>query len=187
MMAVYIRSFVARLGSLTLIAGTVASTAIASPPSSGPRREAVAPNNNRHPAGALDRGTLTLSRRSGIDPAAPNVIFPATPVVLNGDSAPRFRWQADKRHRVRLINITPGDIFAISLQTAKGPVSWVPAAKDGAPLPPSARAPRPATQTIAVGETYDFDIDVAPGRQNLWIEVRGTDGKWQAQGQVIAR
>jgi manganese oxidase len=125
--------------------------------------------------------------RSGIDPAAPNVIFPTTPVVLNGDSAPRFRWKTNKRHRVRLINITPSDIFAISLQTSKGPVSWVPAAKDGAPLPPSARAPRPATQTIAVGETYDFDIDVAPGRQNLWIEVRGTDGKWQAQGQVIVR
>jgi manganese oxidase len=125
--------------------------------------------------------------RSGIDPAAPNVIFPKAPVVLNGDSAPRLRWKANKCHRVRLINITPGDIFAISLQTAKGPVSWVPAAKDGAPLPPSARAPRPATQTIAVGETYDFDIDLPPGRQNLWIEVHGTEGKWQAQGQVIVR
>jgi hypothetical protein len=76
---------------------------------------------------------------------------------------------------------------AVSFQTSQGPVSWTPVTKDGAPLPSSARAPRPATQTIAVGETYDFEIDVAPGRKNLWIEVRGTEGKWQAQGQVIAR
>ena len=25
------------------------------------------------------------------------------------------------------------------------------------------------------------------GRQNLWIEVRSTAGKWQAQGQVIVK
>jgi len=115
------------------------------------------------------------------------VIIPTTPVVLNGDPAPRFRWKAGERHRVRLINITPGDIFAVSLQTSKGLVSWMPVTKDGASLPPIARAARPATQTIAVGETYDFEIDVAAGAQNLWIEVRGTDGKWQAQGQVVVR
>jgi FtsP/CotA-like multicopper oxidase with cupredoxin domain len=130
---------------------------------------------------------VVIVGRSGLDPALPNVIVPATPVVLNGEPAPRFRWKAGERHRVRLINITPGDIFTVSLQTSKGPASWTPVTKDGSPLPPSARAPRPATQTIAVGETYDFEVDVAGGPQTLWIEVRGTDGKWQAQGQVVVR
>ena len=46
--------------------------------------------------------------RSGVDPASPNVLIPATPVVLNGEPAPRFVWKAGERHRVRLINITPG-------------------------------------------------------------------------------
>ena len=100
--------------------------------------------------------------RSGMDPAAPNVLIPATPVVLNGEPAPRFVWKAGERHRVRLINITPGDIFTVSLQTAQGPVAWTPVTKDGAPLPPSARIPKPARQTIAVGETYDFELDLAP-------------------------
>jgi hypothetical protein len=66
-------------------------------------------------------------------------------------------------------------------------VSWTPLTKDGAPVPSSARTPTPARQTIAVGETYDFEVDVAPGRRKLWIEVRGTGGKWEAQGMVIVR
>jgi FtsP/CotA-like multicopper oxidase with cupredoxin domain len=125
--------------------------------------------------------------RSGLDPAAPDVLVSRTPVVLNGATAPEFVWKAGTRHRVRLINITPGDIFSVSLQSAQGPVSWTPLAKDGAPLPASARHAVPARQTIAVGETYDFEVDVEPGRRKLWIEVRSTGGKWEAQGMVIVR
>jgi FtsP/CotA-like multicopper oxidase with cupredoxin domain len=129
---------------------------------------------------------LTVSR-SGLDPASPDVLIPATPVVLNGDPAPRLVWKAGARHRVRLINITPDDIFTVSLQTSQGPVPWTPVTKDGAPMPVGARAPQPARQTIAVGETYDFELDLPSGLRNLWVEVRSTAGKWQAQGQVIVR
>jgi hypothetical protein len=31
---------------------------------------------------------------------------------------------------------------------------------------------RPATQTIAVGETFDFEYEAPPGRQSLWMDVR---------------
>ena len=55
-------------------------------------------------------------------------------------------------------------------------MAWTPVTKDGAPLPAGARTLQPARQTIAVGETYDFELDVAPGRHNLWIEVRSTAG-----------
>ncbi len=61
---------------------------------------------------------LMVARR-GLDRAAPNVILSSTPVVLNGDTAPRFVWKAAQPHRVRLINITPGDIFSVSIQTAR--------------------------------------------------------------------
>ncbi len=125
--------------------------------------------------------------RRGIDPAAPNVLIPATPVVVNGGTAPRFVWKSGVRHRVRLINITPGDIFSVSLQTAQGLSTWTPVTKDGAPLPAAARVAAPARQTIAVGETYDFEVDVPPGVRQLWLEVRTTSGKWQAQGQVVLR
>jgi len=125
--------------------------------------------------------------RRGIDPAAPDVLIPATPVVVNGATAPRFVWKAGVRHRVRLINITPGDIFSVSLQTAQGPSMWMPVTKDGAPLPAAARVAVPARQTIAVGETYDFEVDVPARVGQFWLEVRTTSGKWQAQGQVVLR
>jgi hypothetical protein len=38
--------------------------------------------------------------RSGPDPAAPNVLIPTVPVVLNGESAARYVWKAGQRHRV---------------------------------------------------------------------------------------
>jgi hypothetical protein len=125
--------------------------------------------------------------RRGLDPASPNVIVPSTPVVLNGDPTPQFTWKGGVHHRVRLINITPDDILTVSLQTSEGPVEWTPVTKDGAPLPPHARRPRPARQTIAVGETYDFELDLARGVRNLWIEVRTNAGKWEAQGHVVVK
>jgi len=47
--------------------------------------------------------------------------------------------------------------------------------------------PQPARQTIAVGETYDFELDMPAGRRSLWIEVRSPAGKWEAQGHVIVK
>jgi len=125
--------------------------------------------------------------RSGLDPAAPNVLVPQTPLVINGEKAPAFVWKSGTRHRVRLMNITPDDILVVTMQTSKGPIAWIQVAKDGAPLPAQPETPTPALQTIAVGETYDFEVDVPPGRQTLWLEVRSTAGKWEAQAQVIVR
>jgi hypothetical protein len=85
------------------------------------------------------------------------------------------------------MNITPDDILVVTMQTSKGPIAWIQVAKDGAPLPAHTQMPTPALQTIAVGETYDFEVDVPPGRQTLWLEVRSTAGKWEAQAQVIVR
>jgi FtsP/CotA-like multicopper oxidase with cupredoxin domain len=130
---------------------------------------------------------VLMAARKGVDPAAPNVLIAVTPIVLNGEAAPRFVWKAGQRHRVRLINITPDDVLTFSMQSAQGPATWTPLTKDGAPLPASMRTPVPARQTIGVGETYDFEVQTAPGRENLWVEVRSTTGKWLAQGHVIVK
>ena len=129
---------------------------------------------------------LVVARR-GLDPAAPNVILPSTPVVINGETGAKYVWKAGQRHRVRLINITPDDILSVSLETAEGPTKWNPVTKDGAPLPEGLRATVPARQTIAVGETYDFEVDTARAPHNLWIDVRSTAGKWLAQGRVVVK
>jgi len=124
--------------------------------------------------------------RTGLTSAAPSVLSEPDSVVINGERAPRFVWKAGVRHRVRVINITPDDIFGITLQTADGPSTWRRVAKDGWPLTPTS-ASVPARQVIAVGETYDFEYDAPRGRSAAWLEVRTPGGKWQAQGQVIIK
>lgn len=125
--------------------------------------------------------------RSGLTTEAPSVLTDADSVMLNGERAPRLVWKAGARHRVRLINITPDDIFSVSLQTADGPLQWTPIAKDGAPVPAAEAVAAPARQTIAVGETYDFEYQAPAGRRTAWLEVRTPGGKWQAQGHVVIR
>jgi len=107
--------------------------------------------------------------------------------VLNGEASSQVVWKSGMRHRVRLINITPNDILSVTLQTPDGPVKWRPLTKDGAPLPPERCEPQDARQVIAVGETYDFEYEAAPGRKSLWLEVRTPAGKWQAQELVMVR
>jgi FtsP/CotA-like multicopper oxidase with cupredoxin domain len=109
------------------------------------------------------------------------------PVVVNGQSSPKAVWTAGRRHRIRLINITPNDTVSVSLRTNAAPVTWRPLAKDGASLPSARCTPASAAQIIGVGETYDFEYEAPPGRQMLWLEVRSPGGKWLTQGQVIVR
>jgi hypothetical protein len=137
---------------------------------------------------------LVVEPDETFDPATDHVLVigrggPAltAPTVLNGEREPQVTWRAATAHRVRLINITPGDIFSVTLQTSEGPVTWRPLTKDGAPLPADRSGPRPAKQLIGVGETYDFEFETTPGRQNLWLEVRSPAGKWHAQGHVIVK
>ena len=108
----------------------------------------------------------------------------ASPVLLNGERDPLLVWKAGTTHRLRLINITPGEISVASLGTLAGPATWRPLAKDGAAVSIERRTPAPATLTIAAGETYDFEYEAPPGRQNLWFNVRTPAGRWQAQARV---
>ena len=115
---------------------------------------------------------------------AASILQDPASVVLNGDHAPRWTWTAGTRHRIRIVNITPDDVFVVSVARGDSLVEWRALMKDGAPSP---TAPAPARVRIAVGETYDFEIETPSGRGLLWIEVRSPNGKWQAQGQVVVR
>jgi FtsP/CotA-like multicopper oxidase with cupredoxin domain len=112
---------------------------------------------------------------------------PAPPLVLNGSQKPELVWRAGERHRLRIINITRHDIGEVTLRSVDGPVAWRPLTKDGAPVPPNGRAPRRAIQTIAVGETYDFEYEAPPDRKDLWIEVRDVEGRWGLQGRIVVK
>jgi hypothetical protein len=83
--------------------------------------------------------------------------------------------------------VPPDDIFVVSLAAFDGLATWRPLTKDGAPVPSDQRAARPATQTIAVGETFDFEYEAPVGRQSLWMEARTPGGKWHVQGRVTIK
>ena len=75
----------------------------------------------------------------------------------------------------------------MSLAKADGPVEWRPLTKDGVPVPTEDSTPGPATQTMAVGETFDFEYQAPPGRHSLWLNVRTPAGRWVAQGRVVIK
>ena len=145
-------------------------------------------------AGGMYGALLVTEPGEAFDPAADHVLVIgragselSSPVVLNGELEPAVILKAGMRHRLRFVNITPNDIFVVSLATATDPVQWCPVTKDGAPVPAAAAVSRAATQKIAVGETYDFEFDAPPGRQSLWLNVRTPAGKWQVQARVLVK
>ena len=137
---------------------------------------------------------LVLEPGETLDEATDHVLVvgrggpqPDSPVVLNNERALQTVWAAGRSHRLRLINITPDDIVSVALISSDAPMTWRPLTKDGAPVPSGSRAPVAARQVIGVGETYDFELYVPPGRRTVWIEVRTTGGRWHTQARVIVK
>jgi FtsP/CotA-like multicopper oxidase with cupredoxin domain len=108
-------------------------------------------------------------------------------VVLNGSKQPVLPLRAGRKHRIRLANITRHDNVSIALRNRHDVITWRPLTKDGIAVPSNQAAPRKAEQLIGVGETYDFEYDAPAGREDLWIELRGTDGRFYLQGKVVVK
>jgi FtsP/CotA-like multicopper oxidase with cupredoxin domain len=151
-------------------------------------------HDNRQLTSGMYGALLVMEPGERFDPALDHVVVigrggPGSDAhtVLNGDRDPKFAWKAGATHRIRLVNITPDDIFIASLAGPDAPATWRPVAKDGAPVPPAQAVARPSTQKIAVGETFDFEFDAPAGRQLLWINVRTPAGRWEAQGRVVIK
>jgi manganese oxidase len=151
-------------------------------------------HDDRQLASGLYGALLVMEPGETFDPAFDHVVVIGrggpgrdAPIVLNGSRDQGSVWKAGSRHRVRLINITPDDTLVASLETTEAPVTWRPLTKDGAAVPHSESTPRPATQTIAVGETFDFEYQAPVGRQSLWINVRTPAGRWGVQGRVAIK
>ncbi|HUP18466.1 MAG TPA: multicopper oxidase domain-containing protein [Gemmatimonadota bacterium] len=104
-------------------------------------------------------------------------------VMLNGSAAPRIELEAGRRHRLRLINISPNLPLVVSLLSDSLPATWLPVAKDGADLPAHQRRPRPAVQVMGVGEAYDFELQLDRPAE-LALRVSDPAGVFRLAGTV---
>jgi FtsP/CotA-like multicopper oxidase with cupredoxin domain len=154
-----------------------------------------------HNAGQLSGGIygplIVLEPGQRYDPESDHIVviglegkyrtIPNEPFAVNGEARPRpLDLKAGIPHRLRFINIT-GDGVNLTMQllSVHDPIRWIPLSKDGAELPPSQRGPRPARQTITVGETYDFELPpMAPRAEGLWMELRRGSGELVFQWPV---
>ena len=136
-----------------------------------PSRRPAADLRSLRPDGRLWNRARSSTRRSiTSSSSAAEVPERDAPTLVNGERQPQFVWKAGARHRVRLIHITPDDIFVVSLRTSDGPVSWRPLMKDAAAVPPQLSAPRPASQNNR-------------GRRDVRLRIRSTS----RSAQCVAR
>jgi hypothetical protein len=93
----------------------------------------------------------------------------SVPVVLNA-ARPIAPLRAGVEHRIRVINITAGDMLTMELHGAAGLVRWRPIAKDGADLPPTQATERPARLQLTSGETWDVVWTPGKGKYELKVD-----------------
>ena len=118
--------------------------------------------------GGLAGPLLVLPRGARFDAASDHVVMITTAtlasdlfsyVLINGERRPQpMILRAGTPHRFRFINMTTTDaVSLISIESARGPVTWRPLAVDGATLPASQQISESALGTITIGKTLDFE------------------------------
>lgn len=108
------------------------------------------------------------------DETSPGCVPPASGpacgprLMINGDTLglPPIELEAGVKHRFRFINLGPAINIRYALRRDTTVVEWLPLARDGADLPMTVRIARPALQSVAVGQTWDFEVTPKPGE---WI------------------
>lgn len=108
--------------------------------------------------------------------------------ILNGTTTHARRvLTSGTDYRFRLMNVTMGGpLLQFALVRDGAPVRWTPLAKDGFDLPGFQRQPVPARQTVSIGETFDYRVNLVPGEYAL--ELRLGNGNLEARVpiQVLA-
>ena len=75
--------------------------------------------------------------------------------------------RAGEPHRLRFVNIGPAGVMRLELKRDSALAEWRRLALDGASLPPAQAIVTPARHRLAVGQTADFEVRLAPGRYEL--------------------
>ncbi|HEV8124766.1 MAG TPA: multicopper oxidase domain-containing protein [Gemmatimonadales bacterium] len=90
-------------------------------------------------------------------------------ILINGDSIPAgpLQLQAGVTHRFRFVSIGAALPVVFSIYRDSSLVRWRRVAKDGADLPAHQAVMSPASQSVQVGETWDFEFTPEPGEYRL--------------------
>lgn len=127
-----------------------------------------------------------------------NVGSAVHPLGINGRANPdTIVMHVGRPARLRLFNLSTQNPVPTVWLTARHDsaatgrdtmvVRWRAIAKDGADLPAADRAPRPARQLVAMGETYDFEFTPEqPGTLRLEVRVTALPGAPRA-GRLLVR
>ncbi len=92
-------------------------------------------------------------------------------LLVNGRRTARpIHMTVGDTNRLRIVSIHADWILAFRLGDDSTVARWRPLARDGADLPTTLRAPRPATVTMGPGETADFlYVPTRPGKLTLEV------------------
>jgi len=147
-------------------------------------------NEQLQMGGGLYGTLLVVDSARPYDPARERIIMvggggPAdsmptfgSPGLVNGSAAPApMVLDAGTTYRLRLININPDWRVIFSIMSDSALATWRPLAKDGADLPASQAAPRPAYLLTGPGETADFAF-TPTSRGELRLEVKTQLAGW---------
>jgi len=135
-------------------------------------------------------GAMIVLPRGAVWDAAHDHVFilgvlHGTSLLLNGaKDGPSLAFDADRVHRLRLINITTGSP-AVRFQLVRPDsslVTWTRHAKDAIDLPPAQRLTVPSQQGVGMGETYDMLFTAPAGEYRL--EIRSAAGLLLAQQPI---
>jgi FtsP/CotA-like multicopper oxidase with cupredoxin domain len=171
---------------------TAASALFASgsiPALTAPPIERVSVNDNTSAAGTTDGDVVTVRLRAATGSWRPE-----------GEAGPSLRIEAFGEEGralavpAPLVRVVEGATLVVSVRNELTSPLRVHGlcARDGAacaPLdvPPGADREVRFASGRAGTYRYDFEVETPATRKTLWLDVRGTDGKWQAQGRLLVR
>ena len=164
--------------SLRMIAPGDSFTAVFTPKRAGTFMYHTHVNDIRQLSGGLYGPLIVLEPGQKYDPAVDHVFAigqqgenePGWIVVNGSPSSAPLRFKAGVKHRLRFFSMTVDDIADVILENDSGPAKWTPVAKDGAPVPPSSRTPRPARmQDRRRANRIDFEFTPQPGEYRMRV------------------
>jgi FtsP/CotA-like multicopper oxidase with cupredoxin domain len=132
----------------------------------------------RHLASGLYGALVVLDSAAKWNPARDHILIfsqagtdDSAAVVANGGRSPAIGpLRPGVSHRIRIINITAGDLVTGELLDGDSITTWRRVAKDGADLPANLAHREPARFVMGAGET--LDVELTPTSPKLRFRIK---------------